>query len=109
MSQFFPSGGQSIGASASASVLPMNIQLASFRIGWLNLRTVQGALKGLLQHRNLKASILWQSAFITVQPSYLYMTTGKTIALTIWTNFDYSKNKIYLNKQILGIPWWSSD
>ena len=57
MSQLLASGGQSTGASAS--VLPMNIQLVSFRIDWLNLHAVQGALKGLLQHHNLKAPILW--------------------------------------------------
>ena len=72
MSQFFPSGGQSIGASASASVLQLNIQV------WFPLR-----LTGLiLQHHSLKASILWHSAFLMVQLSYPYMANGKTIALT---------------------------
>ena len=56
----------------------------SFRIDYFDL-AVQGTLKSLLQHHNLKASILWCSAFFVVQPSYLYMTTGKTVALTIWT------------------------
>ena len=54
----------------------------SFRIDWLDLFAVQGTLKSLLQHHNSKASILWHSAFFTVQLSHPYMTTGKTIALT---------------------------
>ena len=56
--------------------------LISFRIDWFDLLAVQGTLKGLLQHHSLKASILWRSAFFVVQLSRLYMTTGKTIALT---------------------------
>ena len=91
MSWFFASGGQSIGASASASVLPMNIQdwfplgLFSFRIDWFDLPGVQGSLNSLLPHHSWKASILWYSAFFTVQLSHPCMITGKTIALTIWT------------------------
>ena len=57
----------------------------SFRIDWFDLFAVQGTLKSLLQHHNSKASILRQSAFYMVQLSHLYMTTGKTIALTIQT------------------------
>ena len=57
----------------------------SFRMDWLNLLAVQGTLKSLLQHHSSKASILWCSAFFTVQLSYPYMTTGKTIVLTQWT------------------------
>ena len=56
--------------------------LISFRIDWLDLLGVQGTLKSLLQHHTSKASILRHSAFFTVQLSYPYMTTGKTIALT---------------------------
>ena len=90
MSQLFTSGGQSIGASASASVLPMNIQIPmnnqeimiSFRIDWLDLLAVQGTLKSLLQHHSSKASILWCSAFFILQLSHPYMTIGKTISLT---------------------------
>ena len=83
MSQFFASGSQSIGVSASASVLPMNIPgLISFRVDCLKLLTVQGTLKSLLQHHSSKASILQSSAFFIVQLSHPYMTTGKTIALT---------------------------
>ena len=59
--------------------------LISFRVDWLDLLAVQGTLKSLLQHHTSKASILWCSAFFTVQLSYPYMTTGKTIALTRWT------------------------
>ena len=56
--------------------------LISFRMGWLDLLTVQGTLKSLLQHHSTKASILWHSAFFIAQLSHPYMTTGKTIALT---------------------------
>ena len=56
--------------------------LISFRMDWLDLFAVQGTLKSLLQHHSSKASILWRSAFFTVQLSHPYMTTGKTIALT---------------------------
>ena len=74
-----------IGVSASASVLLMNIQgLISFRIDWFDLLACQGTLKSLLQHYNLKASILWCSAFFMAQLSHLYWTTGKTVALMIW-------------------------
>ena len=59
--------------------------LISFRMDWLDLLAVQGTLKSLLQHHSSKTSILWHSAFLIVQFSHPYMTTGKTIALTIWT------------------------
>ena len=81
ISQFFASHGQSIGVSASASVNEYS-GLISFRIDWFDLLVVQGTLKSLLQHHSSKASILQCSAFFIVQLSYLYMTTGKTIALT---------------------------
>ena len=55
------------------------------RIDWFDLLAVQGTLKSLLQHHSLKASFLRRSTFFTVQLSHLYMTTGKTIALTRWT------------------------
>ena len=80
MSQLFSSGGQSIGVSALASVLPMNTQTH-----WLDLLAVQGTLKSLLQHHSSKVSHLRHSAFFTVQLSHPYMTTGKTIDLTRWT------------------------
>ena len=57
----------------------------SFRIDWLYLLAVQGTLKSLPQHHNLKASILQHSTFFIVQLSHLYMITGQTIALTSWT------------------------
>ena len=57
----------------------------SFRIDWFDLLVVQGTLKSLLQHHGSEALILWRSAFFMVQLSHLYMTTGKTIALTRWT------------------------
>ena len=81
MSQLFICGGQNIGVSASASVLPMNTP-RTFRMDWLDLPAGQGTLKSLLQHHSSKASILQHSAFFTVQLSHPYMATGKTIALT---------------------------
>ena len=70
--------------SFSFSISPSNEHsgLISFRMDWLDLLAVQGTLKNLLQHHSSKASILWCSAFFTVQLSHPYMTTGKTIALT---------------------------
>ena len=62
--------------------------LISFRIDWFDLLAVQGTLKSLLQHHSSKASILQCSAFFIVQLSHPYMTTGKTIALTLWTFVD---------------------
>ena len=68
----------------SFSIIPYKEHpgLISFRMDWLDLLAVQGTLKSLLQHHSAKASILWHSAFFTVQLSHLYMTTRKTIALT---------------------------
>ena len=70
--------------SFSFSIIPSkeNPGLISFRMDWLDLLAVQGTFKSLLQHHSPKASILWHLAFFTVQLSHLYMTTGKTIALT---------------------------
>ena len=86
MSQFLASCGQSIGVSASASVLPNEyLGLVSFRMDWFDLLAVQVTVKSLLQHHSSKASILRHSAFFIVQLSHPYMTTGKTIALTRWT------------------------
>ena len=81
ISQFFTSGGQSIRVSALVSVLPMNIQ-NWFPLGWTGWISLlfKGILKSLLQHHNLKASILRHSPFFIVQLSHPYMTTGKTIA-----------------------------
>ena len=83
MSQFLTWGGQSIGVSASASVLPMNTQDWS-PLGWTGWISLQS--KGLSRvFSNTNSSILQRSAFFTVQLSHPYMTTGKTIALTRWT------------------------
>ena len=73
--------------SFNFSISPSNEYsgLISFRMDWLDLLAVRGTLKSLLQHHSSKASILWGSAFLTVQLSHPYMTTGKNIALTRWT------------------------
>ena len=87
-------------ASASASVPLMNISgLISFRIDWLDL-AVQGTLKSLLQCHSSKASILQHSAFFTIQLSHPYMTTVKTIALTIWT---FVRTVMFLLFNVLSI------
>ena len=86
MSQLFTWGGQSIGASVSASVLPMSMQ------DWFPLELTdlisllsKGLSKSLLQHHSFRGSNLQCSAFLIVHLSYLYTPPGKTIALTIWT------------------------
>ena len=70
--------------SFSFSIIPSKEHpgLIYFRMDWLDFLAVQGTLKSLLQHHSSKASILWRSAFFTVQLSHPYMSTGKTIALT---------------------------
>ena len=101
MSQLFVSGGQGTGALASASVLPMNSQ------GWFPLRmtdlifSLSKGLKSLLQHHNSKVSIPWCSAFV-VQLSHLYMTTRKTIALTI-QSFSFGWFEFKCDS---GLPRW---
>ena len=79
ISQFFASGDQTIGVSASAYS-----ELISFRMDWLDLLAVQGTLQSLLQHHSSKESVLQCSAFFIVQLSHPYMTTGKNIDLTRW-------------------------
>ena len=85
VSQLFPSGSQSIGAPVSASVIPMNIQ------GWFPLELTGlislkfRVLSILLQHHNSKPSVLHCSAYFMIQLSHLYIITGKSIVLTIWT------------------------
>ena len=98
MPSIFPS----IRVFSSESVLPIRWQkdwsfsfsisrpneysgLISFRMDWMDLLAVQGTLKSLLQHHSSKASILQCSAFFMIQISHLYMNTGKTIDLTVWT------------------------
>ena len=73
--------------SFSFSISPSNEYsgLISFRIDRLDLLAVQGTLRNLLQHHSSKASVFWPSPFFMVQLSHPYMTTGKTIPLTIWT------------------------
>ena len=84
MRQFFASGGESTGASAS--VLPTNIQdWFPLRIDWFVLLAVQRNLKSLLQPHSSRASILCCSVFLMVQISYPYITSGKTTALARWT------------------------
>ena len=83
--------------SFSFSIIPSKEHpgLISFRMNWWDLLAVQGTLKSLLQHHNSKASILQCSAFFTVQLSYPYMTTGKTIALTRWTFVGKVKSLLF--------------
>ena len=84
--------------SFSFSISPSNEHtgLVSFRMDWLELLAVQGILKSLLQHHSSKASILWHSAFFTVQLSHAYMTTGKTTALTRRTCAGKVKSRGFL-------------
>ena len=74
----------------SFSINPSNEYsgLITFRIDWFDLLAVQGTLKSLLQHHSSKTSTLLCSAFFMVQLLHLYITTGKTIDLTIWTFVD---------------------
>ena len=87
VSQLFTWGGQKKYWGFSFSISPSKEHpgLIFSRMDWLDLLAVQGTLKSLLQHHSSKASLLRRSAFFTVQLSHLYMTTGKTIALTRWT------------------------
>ena len=85
MSQILKSGSQNMGVSASASVLPMNLQ-DWFPLGWTGWISLQSKrLSRVFSNTSSKASILWPSALFIVQLSHPYMTTGKTIALTRWT------------------------
>ena len=99
MSQLFASGGQSIFSIISSSNEYSG--LIFFRIDWFDLL----ALKSLLQHHSSKLSILWHSTFFIVHLSHPYMTTGKTIALTIWT-FVYSQAEAYTKHQQGGERGW---
>ena len=82
--QSFPASGCFPVSWLSHQVANTKLEL-SFRIDWFEILVVQANLKSLLQHHNSKALILWHSPFFMVQISCLYMITGKTIALTIWT------------------------
>ena len=83
--------------SFSFNISPSNEHpgLISFRMDWLGLLAVQGTLKSLLQHHSSKASVLWHSAFFTVQLSHLYMTTRKAIALTRQTFVDKVMSQLF--------------
>ena len=86
----------------SFSISPSN-ELISFRIDWFDLLAVQGTLKSLLQHCNSKASILPCSVFFMVRLSHPYVTTGKTIALTLWI-FDSKMMFLLFNASFLAYP-----
>ena len=104
-SALFASGGQSTIVSASKSVLPVNEHpgLISFQMDWLDLLAVQRTLKSLLQHHSSKALILLCSAFVIVQFSHPYMTTGQTIALTRWTFVDKVMSLLFNMLSRLGL------
>ena len=102
-SQFFASGGQSMGVSASTSVLPMNIQdwFPLGGTGWISLQS-KGLSRVFYKHHSSKASILRRSAFFIVQLAHPYMTTGKTIALTRWTFVGKARSLLFNS-----CPGWS--
>ena len=108
MSQFFASGGQSIGVSASILVLPMNIR-EWFPLGWTGWISFQskGLFKSLLQHHSSKASILQCLAFFIVQLSHPHMTTGKTKALIRWTFAGKVMSLLFNMLSRLVIPFLS--
>ena len=95
--------------SFSFSISPSNEYsgLISFRMDWLDLLAVQGTLRSLLQHHSSKASNLRHSAFFMVQLSHLYMTTGKTIALTRWTFVDEVMSLLFnmLSRWVIIFLW----
>ena len=104
VSQFFTSGGQSIGISALTSILPMNIQ-DWFPLGWTGWISLLS--KGLLrvQCHNSKALIIWCSAFFIIQLSHPYMTTGKTIAFTSWTFVGKVMSLLFNMLSSLAMKW----
>ena len=98
--------------SFSFSIIPSKEipGLISFRTDWLDLLAVQGTRKSLLQHHSSKASVLWRSAFFTVQLSHPHMTTGKTIALTRQTLVGYlaiNRKKLLSNDTSFTDIMWS--
>ena len=105
MCQLFASGSQSIGASALASILPMNIQ-GWFPYGLTGLNSLQSrGFSSLLQHHDLKVSILQCSVFFTVQLSHPYMTPRKTIPLTIWTFVSKIMSLLFITMSIFVIAF----
>ena len=109
MSQFFASGGQSIGVSASASVLPINIQdWFPLRLtGWISLQSK--GLSRVFSNTTVQKHLLWHSAFFTVQLSHPYITTGKTIALTrrIFVGKVMSLLFSMLSRLVITFHWWN--
>ena len=97
--------------SFSFSIIPSKEipGLISFRMNWLDLLAVQGTLKSLLQYHSSKASILWRSAFFTVQLSHPYMTTGKTIALTRQTFVGKVMSLLLLTHNTQQMMNWGKD
>ena len=94
--------------SFSFNISPSNEHpgLISFRMDWLDLLAVEGTLKSLLQYHSSKASILWHSAFFIVQVPHLYVTTGKTIALTRQTFVDKVMSLLF-NMLLKVMTIWS--
>ena len=92
----------------SFSISPSNEHpgLSSFRMDWSDLLAVQGTLKSLVQHHSSKASIFRHSAFLTVQLSHPYMTTGKTIALTRWTFVGKIMSLLFNMLSIPGVKFF---
>ena len=118
MSQFFTSGGQSIGVSAISPSSEYS-GLISLGMDWIYLFAVQGTLKEYSQHHSSKSSIFRCSAFFIVQLSHPYMTTGKTIALTTWTFVGKVMSLLFnmLSRLVITflprsksllISWWQS-
>ena len=106
MNQFFASGGQSVGVSALASVLPMNIQ-GWFPLGWTGWISLHSkGLSRVFSNTQFKASVLWHSAFFMVQLSHPYTTTGKTIPLTRWTFVSKVTSLLYntLSRFVIVFP-----
>ena len=91
--------------SFSLSISPSNESsgLIYFRIDWFDLLTLQGTLGSLLQHHSSKASILQHSAFFIDQLSYPYMTTGKTVALTMQTFFGKVMSLLFSIKKLVWV------
>ena len=119
MSQFFPSGGQSMERSLRISSSNKYSRLISFRIHWFDVLAVQGTLKSLLLHHSSKTSILRHLTLFIIQISHPYTTTGKTTALTRWA-FTSKVMSLLFNmlcrfviaflprsKHVL-ISWWQS-
>ena len=106
MSQLFPSCGQSIGVSFSNGLSNEYSGLTSFRNDWFDLLAVQQTLKSLLQHHNLKVSLLWHTVFFMDQLSHLYMTIGITIALTVQTFVSKVMSLFFnmLSRFVIAIP-----